>query len=102
MALNDFPTYRDDDLCKKDTGLIVKRYVRALQQAGEPLPDDTPFKETLVLSENDPTVDPFDAIEMIGVPGGSASGSNQPTPAAPPSGLPTTQPAPAPAPAPGR
>jgi hypothetical protein len=101
-ALSEFPTYRDDDLCKKDTGLVVKRYVRALQQAGEPLPDDTPFKETLVLSENDPTVDPFDAIEIIGVPGGSASGSNQPTPAAPPSGLPTTQPATAPAPAPGR
>ena len=44
-----------------------------LQQAGEPLPDDMPFKDTLALAENDPTVDPFDAIEMIGVPGGMAT-----------------------------
>ena len=54
QALNDHPTYRDDDLCKKDTGLIVKRYVRALQQAGEPLPDDTPFKDTLVARRERP------------------------------------------------
>ena len=54
VALNDHPTYRDDDLCKKDTGLIVKRYVRVLQQAGEPLPDDTPFKETLAICRERP------------------------------------------------
>ena len=75
LALNDHPTFRDDDLCKKDTGLIIKRYVRALQQADEPMPDDTPFKDTLAVAQNDPTVDPFDAIEMIGVPGGMAADS---------------------------
>ena len=29
--MDDFPTYRDDELNKKDTGQIVKRYVRVLQ-----------------------------------------------------------------------
>jgi hypothetical protein len=65
-ALNDFPAFRDDDLSKKDTGLIVKRYLWALKQLGSSAPDDLPFKETAALAENDKTVDPFDAIEMIG------------------------------------
>ncbi len=30
--------YRDDDLNKKDTGLIVKRYIRRCKQLGEPEP----------------------------------------------------------------
>jgi hypothetical protein len=88
-VLNDFPWYRDDDLNKKDTGLIVKRYVRVLKQLGAPVPDDLPFKELLPMAEADNTVDPFDAIEMIGVPGGSATPSSQPAPgpvAAPASG----------------
>jgi hypothetical protein len=89
-VLNDHPTFRDDDLCKKDTGLIVRRYIRALQQAAEPVPDDTPFKDTAALAENDPTVDPFDAIEMIGVPGGMATGQPANTPA--PTQVPTTPP----------
>jgi len=65
--LADFPTYREDDLNKKDTGLVVKRYVRVLRQLGEPVPDAFPFKELLAAAEADTTVDPFDAIEMIGV-----------------------------------
>ncbi len=89
IALNDHPTFRDDDLCKKDTGLILKRYARALQQADEKMPDDTPFKETMASAQNDPTVDPFDAIEMIGVPGGTTTeATSAPTsaPTAPPTG----------------
>ncbi len=35
--------YRDDQLNQKDTGLIVKRYARACQQLGIPVPKDTPF-----------------------------------------------------------
>ena len=66
-CLKDFPTYRDDDLNKKDTGLIVKRYVRVLQQLGEKVPDNFPFKELLAAAKADTTVDPFDAIEMLGV-----------------------------------
>jgi hypothetical protein len=65
-VMNDFPGYRDDDLNKKDTGLIVKRYVLALKQLGIPVPDDLPFKDYLPLLQNDNTLDPFDAIEMIG------------------------------------
>jgi hypothetical protein len=94
QALNEHPTFRDDDLCKKDTGLIIKRYARALQQADEKMPDDTPFKDTLVLAQNDPTVDPFDAIEMIGVPGGTSTESSDSAekiavPTAPPGSGPT-------------
>jgi hypothetical protein len=68
-VLNEFPNYRDDDLNKKDTGLIVKRYVRVLKQLGTPVPDDLPFKELLPFVESDTTVDPFDVLEMIGVVG---------------------------------
>ena len=71
--LNDFPAFRDDELSKKETGLIVKRYLRVLKQLVTPVPDDLPFKETAALAENDKTVDPFDAIEMIGVPAANAA-----------------------------
>jgi hypothetical protein len=67
--LDEFPAYRDDDLNKKDTGLIVKRYMRVLKQLGTAVPNNVPFKELLPLVENDTTVDPFDVLEMIGVPG---------------------------------
>ena len=62
------------------------------------MPDDTPFKETLAISENDPTVDPFDAIEMIGVPGGTASPTAPPAPVRPQTPAGPTAPAQAPAP----
>jgi len=63
----DYPAYRDDDLNKKDTGLIVKRYVRVLQQQGTPVPENYPFKELYASALTDTTVDPFDVLEMIGV-----------------------------------
>jgi len=75
VALNDFPTFRDDDLSKKETGLNVSRYLLVLKQLGAPVPADLPFKETAALAEHDKTVDPFDAIEMIGV---SASKESNP------------------------
>jgi hypothetical protein len=62
-----YPAYRDDDLNKKDTGLIVKRYVRVLQQQGTPVPDNYPFKELYASAMSDTTVDPFDVLEMVGV-----------------------------------
>jgi hypothetical protein len=89
-VLNRFPWYRDDDLNKKDTGLIVKRYVRVLKQLGAPVPDDLPFKELLPMAEADNTVDPFDAIEMIGVPGGAPPSSPQPAPGPGPLAAPTS------------
>lgn len=60
-------TYRNDELNKKDTGLIVKRYKRAYVQAGlgSGLPEDTPFLEYLPIAEADTSVDPFDAQEVI-------------------------------------
>ena len=59
--------YRNDDFNKKDTGLIVKRYVRALRQLGAVEPKEFPFKNLLGAAEKDTTLDPFDAAEMLGV-----------------------------------
>jgi len=89
--LKDFQVFRDDDLNKKDTGLIVKRYERVLQQQGEKLPDDLPFKELLPAAKADTTLDPFDAMEMLGVPPDTSGKTPAPAPAgeriaAPPSG----------------
>jgi hypothetical protein len=83
VLLDDYPTYRDDDLSKKETGLIVKRYVRVLKQNLTPIPDDLPFKDYLKLREveSDNTPDPFDAIEMLGVTAGEAQAPS-PAPAA--------------------
>jgi hypothetical protein len=58
--------YRDADFNKKDTGLVVKRYVRAMRQLGEPEPKEIPFKDLLQGAENDNTLNPFDAMEMLG------------------------------------
>ncbi len=72
--------YRDDDLNKKDTGLIVKRYVRAMRQYGEPEPKEFPFKELLKDAEKDTTLDPFDAMEMLGVSKSSSGSTATPPP----------------------
>jgi len=69
IVMDDFPTYRNDDLSKRETGHIVKRYLLVLKQNLTPIPLDLPFKEYLPLVAHDTTVDPFDAIEMIGVGG---------------------------------
>ena len=42
--LKDFQVFRDDDLNKKDTGLIVKRLERVLLQQNRKLPDDCPSR----------------------------------------------------------
>jgi hypothetical protein len=79
---------------KKDTGLVVKRYERVLQQQGEKLPDFFPFRELLAAAKADTTLDPFDAMEMLGVnpdtsgntpttgaaSGGAGGGEAAPTP----------------------
>ncbi|MFO0909872.1 MAG: hypothetical protein U0794_16245, partial [Isosphaeraceae bacterium] len=94
--------YRSDDFNKKDTGLIVKRYVRALRQLGEEQPKDLPFKDLLAAAEQDNTVDPFDATEMIGpsrpgTPTAPSGGRTSPGTVTPPA--PTGNAAPPPAPA---
>jgi hypothetical protein len=57
--------YRRDDLNRKDTGLVVKRYARACQQSQIDLPKETPFMDLLKAYENDSSKDPFDALEML-------------------------------------
>jgi len=83
-VLKDFPVYRQDDLNRKDTGLIVKRYVRVLQQQLEKVPDDLPFKELLAAAQADNTVDPFDAIEMLGITADTMGGRAPAQGASPP------------------
>jgi hypothetical protein len=75
--LQKHPTYRDDEFNKKDTGLIVQRYMLVLKQNGEPIPDDMPFKN-LVTANEQFSVDPFDAVEMLGSSAVSESGQAQP------------------------
>jgi len=92
-VMNDHPNYRDDELNKRDTGQIVKRYVKTLKQLQMPVPDDLPFKDYLPLVQNDTTVDPFDAVEMLGVPVDSSPRITGPSVAP---GLPGAPSAPAP------
>ena len=54
--------YRNDDMNKKDTGLVVRRYLRALRQLGQPEPPGTPFRDLIAGGDKDITFDPFDAI----------------------------------------
>jgi hypothetical protein len=100
-VMEQYPTYRDDELSKRETGHIVRRYVRVLKQSLIPIPDDLPFKDYQKLVEADPSVDPFDALEMLGpvgtemgkTPAGGPSPGAAPTLApanAPPSEVPTT------------
>jgi len=83
--LKNHKNYSTDELNKKDTGLIVKRYKRAYIQAGlgTELPKDTPFLENLPMAEADTSVDPFDAQEVIPIaPRAVDQGSGQAAPAA--------------------
>jgi hypothetical protein len=78
--LKSHPSYGNDDINKKDTGLIVKRYKRAFLQAGlgNDLPADTPFLDFLKIADADTSVDPFDAQEMLpNTPGASAGGGGK-------------------------
>ena len=70
--------YRNDEFNKKDTGLIVKRYVRAMRQLGEDL-REFPFQDLLKGAETDTSVDPFDATEMLG-PGSGGGGTPRSSP----------------------
>ncbi len=77
-VLDEFPTYRDDELSKKETALIVVRYRRVLQQNLQAMPEDFPFIELIPLAERDNTPDPFDAIEMLGVSGEAQAPASAP------------------------
>ncbi len=97
ILLDRHKQYRDDDLNKKDTGLIVKRYLRAIRQNGQPEPADIPFRALAAAAEIDNTVDPFDAVEM-GIARETSGGGSPGT--AKPSARPANNPA-APRTAPG-
>ncbi len=73
QVLDRFPVYRDDDLNQRDTGTIALRYVNALRQAGFEQPEEIPFEELIADVQADPTLDPFDALDMLGETGGTES-----------------------------
>jgi len=60
-VLAQHPIYRDDDLNKQDTGRVVRRYIKALANAGMERPKVVPF-EKLIDTESPP--DPFDQTDM--------------------------------------
>ena len=67
-VMNEFPGYRDDDLNKKDTGPDRQAICAGAQAARQPGARRLAVQGATWRSlENDTTVDPFDAIEMIGV-----------------------------------
>jgi hypothetical protein len=43
--MDEYKIYRDDEISKRETGLIVKRYVRVLTQKLTPIPADLPFMD---------------------------------------------------------
>ncbi len=57
--------YRNDEFNKKDTGLVVRRYLKALRQLGEAEPKDVPLRELVVGDDSTVNLDPFDATEMM-------------------------------------
>jgi hypothetical protein len=59
--------YRNDEFNKKDTGLVVRRYLKALRQLGEAEPQDVPLRELVVGDDSTVNLDPFDATEMMDV-----------------------------------
>jgi hypothetical protein len=64
--LDHHPNYRDDDLNKKDTGSVLRRYVFVRKQLGEGVPNDMPFRDIYEsIKGQQPTPDPFDALDMI-------------------------------------
>lgn len=64
-VLDRHKSFANDQLNAKDVGLIVKRYVQALQNAGEEVPEKFPFMDLLAEAQRDTSIDPFDALEVI-------------------------------------
>lgn len=64
--LDRYPAYLNDDLNRKDTGAILKRYAFTLKQVGKDVPEDMPFLDLYQTVKNEPTQpDPFDALDML-------------------------------------
>jgi hypothetical protein len=65
-VLKRHPLYRNDDLNRKDTGVILRRYTRVLAALNEQIPEDLPFKDLLAAAlKADNAPDPFDAQEIL-------------------------------------
>ena len=63
-VLEKHPLYRDDDLNKQDTGRVVRRYLKALANAGMDRPKTVPFEKLLEGDKTDFLPDPFDQTDM--------------------------------------
>lgn len=62
--LANYPIYGADDQNAHDTGLVVKRYLKALTNAGLDRPKTIPFEKLAKLVEFEENPDPFDEMEM--------------------------------------
>ncbi len=75
--------YRNDDLNRKDTGLVVKRYARACQQSQVELSFETPFIDLLKAFENDkyegPLRTPWNVLDNATLNSGPAPIALDPT-----------------------
>jgi hypothetical protein len=78
--LDRHPIYRDDLLNQKDTGTVLRRYVRALKNVGQPIPKDMPFMDIYKAIQGQPvTPDPFDALDMIPVRSSTKAQAEKPS-----------------------
>ena len=73
--LQEHATFRDDDLNKQDTGRVVKRYLRALANAGMDPPKPAPFEAMMKGTTIENLPDPYDADDMQVAPLGEDTAS---------------------------
>ena len=62
--LANYPLYAADDQNAHDTGLVVKRDLKAIVNAGLDRPKTVPFEKLAKLVEFEENPDPFDEMEM--------------------------------------
>ena len=62
--LKDHKYFREDDLTRRDTRLIIRRYLSALKNIGEKEPETYPFKDWMKGPQDEFAPDPFDQLEM--------------------------------------
>jgi hypothetical protein len=80
VLLDSHNSYRNDELNKKDTGFLVKRYVFALKQMGQEPPADMPFQDLYEAVKNEKMLDPFDQLDMMRSKTPTNSGAESATP----------------------
>ena len=63
-VLENHKYFRNDDLNRKESRTLVRRFLLALKNIGEKEPETYPFKDLMKGPQEDFTPDPFDQLEM--------------------------------------